>query len=108
MASRQSTVDFVLEQCAAAGTVRARKMFGEYGIYCGAKFVAVVCDDQLFVKPTAGGRAAASNCPEGVPFPGAKPWLLVPGDRCEEREWLAALIRATADELPLPSPRKRR
>jgi len=29
MASRQSVVDFLLEQIAAAGTVRARRMFGK-------------------------------------------------------------------------------
>jgi TfoX/Sxy family transcriptional regulator of competence genes len=29
MASKQSTVDFIVEQMAAAGTVTAKKMFGE-------------------------------------------------------------------------------
>jgi TfoX/Sxy family transcriptional regulator of competence genes len=27
-------------------------MFGEYGVYCDEKFVALICDDTLFVKPT--------------------------------------------------------
>ncbi len=52
MASSQGTVDFIVEQMASAGTVSARKMFGEYGIYCDGKMVALVCDDRLFVKPT--------------------------------------------------------
>ena len=34
MASQQSTVDFILEQIAGAGEVSARKMFGEYGVFC--------------------------------------------------------------------------
>jgi TfoX/Sxy family transcriptional regulator of competence genes len=31
-------------------------MFGEYAIYCNEKVVALVCDNQVFVKPTAAGR----------------------------------------------------
>jgi len=50
MASKQSTIDFILEQINAAGEVSAKKMFGEYGIFCNGKMVALVCDDQLFVK----------------------------------------------------------
>ena len=100
MATRQSTVDFLLEQMADAGLVEAKKMFGEYGLYCDGKIVALVCDDQLFVKPTAGGKALAGDCAEGSPYPGAKPCLLIPGDRWEDRAWLARLVRLTAAELP--------
>ena len=100
MATRQSTVDFLLEQMADAGSVEAKKMFGEYGLYCDGKIVALVCDDQLFVKPTAGGKALAGDCAEGSPYPGAKPCLLIPGDRWEDRGWLARVVRITAAELP--------
>lgn len=111
MASRQSTADFVLEQIADAGVVRARKMFGEYGIYCNEKFVALVCDDQLFVKQTLAGKELLGKFAEGAPYPGAKPHFLVAGEHLEEREWLVRLVRLTASELPLPvkkpkSPRK--
>jgi hypothetical protein len=41
MASRQTTVDFILDQIEGAGTVSAKKMFGEYGIYCDDKMVAL-------------------------------------------------------------------
>ncbi len=27
-------------------------MYGEYGIYCDGTFVAVVCGDRLYVRPT--------------------------------------------------------
>lgn len=102
MASRQGTVDFIVEQMGAAGEVSARKMFGEYAIYLGGKLVALVCDDQLFVKPTSAGRAAAGAVAEAPPYKGAKPCLLIPGDLWEDSDWLAALARATADALPIP------
>ncbi|KVD10526.1 competence protein TfoX [Burkholderia ubonensis] len=107
MASSQSTVDFIVEQMAAAGAVSARKMFGEYGIYCDGKMVALVCDDRLFVKPTHDGKAFLGECEEGPPYPGAKPCFVISGERWDEREWLSRLIRITAAQLPPPKPRKR-
>ena len=106
MASGQTTVDLILEQIAAAGPVSARKMFGEYGLYCGGKLVALVCDDQLFVKPTPAGRAWASDVAEASPYPGAKPCLLVPGERWDDGDWMAGLIRVTAESLPKLQPKR--
>ena len=57
MSSKQSLADFIIEQIENAGTVSARKMFGEYGIFCNGKMVALICDDQFFVKPTIAVRA---------------------------------------------------
>ena len=108
MASRQSTVDFLLEQMAEAGEVTARKMFGEYGLYCDGKIVALVADDQLFVKPTAAGKAFIGDYVEGCAYPGAKPSLLIPGDRCEDHAWLTRLIQVTTAELSAAPPKPRR
>jgi DNA transformation protein len=110
MASQQSTVDYILEQIASAGSVSARKMFGEYALYCDGKTVALVCDDQLFVKPTVSGRAFVEGGVEDFPYPGAKPWLLVSGDSWDDAFWLSQLIRLTSAELPIPkakSPKKK-
>jgi TfoX/Sxy family transcriptional regulator of competence genes len=106
MATKQASVDFLLEQMAAAGDVSARKMFGEYAIYLGPKVVALVCDDQLFVKPTAAGKAAVGKPREAPPYPGAKPYYLISGDRCEDSDFLSDLIVRTAAELPAPAAKK--
>jgi len=108
MGSTQKTVDFILEQIAAAGTVSARKMFGEYAIYCGEKTVALVCDNQLFVKDTAQGRELIEECVEKQPFPGAKPWLYISGELWDDHMWLTKLIRVTAENAPLPTKSKRK
>ncbi len=108
MASKQTTVDFILEQMADAGDVSARKMFGEYGLYCGRKLVALVCDDLLFVKPTAAGKTFIGKVSEAAPYPGAKPWFSVPGSHWEDSEWLAELVRLTARELPTPMPKAKK
>lgn len=100
MASRQSCVDFILDQMAQAGTVSAKKMFGEYGIYCNGKIVAFVCDDQLFVKPTTAGKEFVGTVTQGFPYPGAKPYLLIEEDKWDDSDWLSDLIRISASELP--------
>jgi len=105
MASKQSNVDFILEQLADARDVSARKMFGEYAIYCRGKVVALFCDDQLFMKPTDAGRAFIGKVIEGAPFPGAKPWFAIGGDHWEDGEWLSELVRITERALPPPKPK---
>lgn len=106
MASKQTTVDFILEQISSAGIVNAKKMFGEYGIYCDSKIVALVCDDQLFVKPTVAGQAFIDNCIFGSPYPGAKPYFLIDGEKWDDDQWLTELIKITAINLPQPKRKK--
>jgi TfoX/Sxy family transcriptional regulator of competence genes len=108
MASKQSTVDFILDQIRAAGDVSARKMFGEYAIYCGKKIVGLVCDDRLFVKKTDVGKTYAVRCLEKSPYDGAKPCFLISQKRVDNREWITELIRTTSSELPEPLPKKAR
>ena len=101
MASKQGVVDFILEQIAAAGAVSARPMFGEYGLYCSGKLFGLVCDDQLFIKPTKSGRAfLGEDVTEAPPYPGAKPCFLIPGEQWEDSDYLAELVRITMAELP--------
>ena len=102
MATRKDTIDYLLDQAARAGRLSAKKMFGEYALYCEGKTGALVCDDQLFIKPTQAGAAFIGKPREGFPYPGAKPWFLVDGDACEDADWLSDLVRLTARELPLP------
>jgi TfoX/Sxy family transcriptional regulator of competence genes len=104
MATQQRTIDYLIEQAASAGTVFAKPMFGEYGLYVDSKMIGSVCDDQLFVKPTASGRAHAEPVHEAAPYPGAKPHLLIEADRWDDAEWLGELLQATATELPTPRP----
>ena len=99
MASDQKFVDFVVEQIEKAGEITAKKMFGEYGIYADGKIFALVCDNQLFIKPTTAGRAFIGNVVEAPPYPSAKPSFLIE-DKTEDREWLSELVRLTVKELP--------
>lgn len=108
MSTQQSTMDYLLDQMSLAGSVTCRKMFGEYAIYCDGKVVALVCDDELFVKPTADGRVFLKEVIEKPAYTGAKPSFWISGDYWDDREWLSRLIKTTADALPIPKPKKRK
>ncbi len=103
MATEQSIIDYLLDQLKGEREVRARKMFGEYALYCDNKVVALVCDGRLFVKETpAGADRAGGHYREGHAYPGAKASMLVDEDMIEDRDWLRELIYLTADALPQP------
>lgn len=105
MATDPAFADFVLEQAGGAGAVSTRKMFGEYTLYCDGKVVALICDDQLFLKPVPAAVALVDSPVYGPPYPGARPHLLLSGE-LDEPDLLARLIRVAADALPAPKPRK--
>ena len=100
MASDQSYVEYICEQADLAGALSYKKMFGEYALYLKGKVVALVCDNQLFLKPTIEGREILGAVSERPPYPGAKPHFLI-GDDIDDREVLRRLLTATARVFPL-------
>jgi TfoX/Sxy family transcriptional regulator of competence genes len=107
MSSNQKTVDFLVEQMSGAGNISSRKMFGEYAVYCDGKVIGLICDDQLFIKPTEKGRVFIGNGEEKPPYPGAKPYFLITDELWDDSEWLSELTSITASELPLPKKKVR-
>ena len=97
MASSKEFVQYVCDQISAAAPVTYKSMFGEYGLFAEGKFFAVICDNQLFFKPTEAGRAAFS-LPEYPPYEGAKPYLLL--ENPEEAGLVSHIARVTLDALP--------
>ena len=106
MASDLDFIEFVVDQVQDAGAIACRQMFGGHTIYCEGKVVALICDNQLFVKPTKAGRSFIGNVVEAPPYPGAKPSFLIE-EQLEDKEWISSLIRLTEAELPEPKPRKK-
>lgn len=68
MSSKEETVIFILDHIKGAGSISAKKMFGEYAIYCNSKVVALVCDNMLFVKPTVLGKSFIGEVDEQPPL----------------------------------------
>jgi TfoX/Sxy family transcriptional regulator of competence genes len=100
VASDRDFVAFVCEQLRGAGQISSKRMFGEAAVYFQDKVVGLVCDNQLFLKATEPGRAMIGVPTEAPPFPGANNWFLMAD--LDDPEFLADLIRTTANALPVP------
>ena len=79
-------------------------MFGEYALYLDGKVVALICDDQLFLKPTPEGQKYLGSVSEAPPFPGAKNWFLLSSE-IDDPDQLGEALRVTARALPAPRPK---
>ncbi|MBK7782715.1 MAG: TfoX/Sxy family protein [Ardenticatenia bacterium] len=104
MATDQDFVQYVCEESGLRDALSYKKMFGEYALYLDGKVVALVCDNQLFVKPTAEGRGLLGAVSEQPPYPGGKPYFQIDIE-FDDPELLGRLLRITALALPLPKPK---
>jgi len=105
MASAEGTVQYVCDQIGLGRRLTFRKMFGEYALYLDGKVTALICDDQLFLKPTPEGRAYLGAVQEAPPYPGAKKHFLLT-EELDDPDRLAELFQITARALPEPKPKQ--
>jgi len=107
MPNDQDFIDFVVDQVQDGCALTYRHMFGGTTLYMNSKVVGLICDDQLFVKPTAAGRAYIGAVVEAPPYAGARNSFLI-GDEIEDSEWLTGLLVITENDMPAPKPKKKR
>ncbi len=104
MASSKEYLDFVLEQLSGLDGVKYRAMMGEYILYFQGKVIGGVYDDRFLVKPTPSAKRLMPEAPYEIPYEGAKEMLMV--DNVDDRDFLAELFNAMADELPAPGKKR--
>ncbi len=107
MPNDQEFIDFVVDQIQNGCDLSYRHMFGGTTLYLNGKVVALICDNQLFVKPTEAGRTYIGMVVEAPPYEGAKNSFLIE-DEIEDAEWLTELFVITEEALPAPKPKKKR
>ncbi len=109
MPTSNEFADHIHDLVKDAGNIRHKKMFGEFALYCDEKVVALICDNQLFIKPTVEGRAYIDSeeipFSLGKPYPGAKDYFRMD---TEDSEYLSELVHITADALPLLKKKKKK
>ena len=97
MASNADFVQFIVDQCAGAGEISVKKMMGDYCIYCDGSLFGLICDNNLFIKPTYQGAAVLKEVDMRPPYPGAREHFFI--SDVDDRDYLTALIRATLPAL---------
>ena len=107
MSNDPDFIQYVCDQVSDDCEVCYRHMFGGTTLYSKGKVVALICDNQLFVKPTEAGRAYIGNVTEAPAYEGSKDFFLIE-DSIDDSDWLTELIRRTEHELPKPRPGKKK
>lgn len=100
MATHKETVEFILQKLGDPTSFSVRAMFGEYALYAKGKVVALICDDQLFVKIVPASQELESLCDTDAPYPGAKPHYVVEESQLSSLDSLPAILLAISESLP--------
>ena len=104
MACNADFVQFIVDQCSGAGEIAVKKMMGDYCIYCDGVLFGLICDNNLYLKVTAPGKALLKEVILRPPYDGAKDYFYISG--VEDRDYLVALIKATLPALPKSKAKK--
>ena len=105
MASSPDFVQYIADQCAGAGEIVTKKMFGDYGIYCDGKIFGLICDDAFYLKPTDAVRPLLHTVDIRPPYDGAKDYFFI--EDIDDRDYLKMLVVETCKVLPPPKPKKK-
>ena len=104
MASSIDFVQYIADQCADAGEITFKKMFGDYGIYCNGMIFGLVCDDKFYVKPTETVRDLLRVVELRPPYEGAKDYFYIAD--VDDHEYISSLVRETVKALSQPKTKK--
>jgi TfoX/Sxy family transcriptional regulator of competence genes len=104
MATDLDYIHYIHEQASLGNELSHKKMFGEYALYLRGRVIALVCDNQLFLKPTEPGKQLLGKIKEAAPYRGAKLYLLI-DEAIDDPDLLRRLLMVTAAALPLPAPK---
>ena len=107
MSTQKETVEFILEKLGDTERFATRAMFGEYALYADGKVVALVCDDQLYVKILPASQELEEVCEKDAPFPGAKPHYLVEEVQLSQIHNLPEILFDIAQSLPVKKKNKK-
>lgn len=100
MSTQKETVEFILEKLGHSKHFSTRAMFGEYALYADGKVVALICDDQLYVKIVPASAELESVCDTDTPYPGAKLYYLVEESQLDRLENLPEILLEISKSLP--------
>ena len=95
--SNPDLVQYIVEHASKAGEVSARKMFGDYCLYCNGKVVGLICDDYLYLKPLKQLQPLLHECDQQMrtPYDGAKPHYLITD--VDDRDYVSMLVKTIAE-----------
>lgn len=106
MPTSKEYAHWAADTLAPLGDVRLRAMMGEYVLYYKNKVVGGIYDERVLVKNVPPAAALLGKAPLEIPYPGAKPMLLV--EELEDILLMQNLFEALYQVLPEPRSRRSR
>lgn len=103
MATTQDYIEYVCEQLPKQGTIRYKKMFGEYMVYINDKPILIVCDNTVYVKQKEELTDLMKDAKQGYPYKGAKAHYVLDIDNKELSEKVISILEPIT---PLPKSKK--
>jgi TfoX/Sxy family transcriptional regulator of competence genes len=105
MATTADFIEYVCEQIGGVGTIRYKKMFGEYMVYVNEKPILLVCDNTVFVKMLDCISEKMKDAGKGFPYAGAKEHYILDIDNSEFSKEIITLLEPV---IPIPKPKKKK
>ncbi len=102
MATSIDFIEYICEQLNGVGTVRYRKMFGEYLVYVNDKPILTICNNTAYIKKLDELADLMQNAKTGLPYTNAKEHYILDLDD-------AVFVRETVSraEKVIPLPKKK-
>ena len=103
MSTRLEFIEFICDQIADCGTIRYRKMFGEFMVYVNDKPLLLVCDNTVYVKMHPVLEETMQDSERGFPYEGSKEHYILDIDDAEFSKQIIDIL-----EPITPIPQKKR
>ncbi len=107
MSTSPSNITYFLECLEWISELRAKKMFGEYGIFSGERLFALACDNTLFLK-TFPETLHYFEDTQTKAYPGSKNTSAINEQWLENTDELLEIVRETISLTPYPKPKKKK
>lgn len=105
MATTIDFIDYIYEQIEGVGTLRHRKMFGEYMLYVNDKPILLICDNTAYVKKMPTIAEKMINSEVGIPYEGAKEHYILDIDEADFTKEIIGILESVTD---LPKTKKKK
>lgn len=107
MATTTDFVEYVCDRIKGCGSIRYRKMFGEYMVYVNDKPILLVCDNTVYIKnlDCIREKMTEASAELAVPYKGAKEHFILDTD---DAAFCLEIIGILEKVTPVPVPKKKK
>ncbi|MEN9852096.1 MAG: hypothetical protein RI996_39 [Candidatus Parcubacteria bacterium] len=108
MSTKKESVQYILEKLQQPEIFSVRAMFGEYALYAHGVVVALICNDQLYIKDLPASRELSEYCDMDTPYEGAKSHYVVEEYMYDTIPHLVQILVSISESRSTQEPKKKK